>query len=602
MENIFVEFLPPWVETGLQPAFYDKESGTVLQQTARMYARVNMLIRMFNKLSKQTKTEIEDFETTTNETVNEYIEKFNELHDYVHDYFDNLDVQEEINNKLDEMFEDGELQDILIAYLQMNVNWCYDTVADMKASDVLIDGCFARTLGYGAVNDNGGAIYKIRAKEEDETADEKLLVAIGDDLVAELITSDTINIAQIGGNTNFVSCCNYVIQKGYNVYVPTGNYTADGQIVFDKNYTSFICDGNITCTDEITLFLIVGRYNTIKLNGTVTGYVVSNERKDTLMRIGDSTHPSPLYHNIFINRALAFKEGIFVSPDGGSKGVSYITVSFVHIQADICIHFKAGDTGANWINENTFNGGRLEPTTYGIYFEAGGPDNWDQYNGNKFNQIAVEPSADRAIKIDYGHFNYFNQLRLSEGLVGSYYIELAENCVCNTFSNESNIKPDQILDHNTDPAKGNHFLIPQISDSDGFWVGSEFFTQGGTVFVPEGSVRERQRYYGAGYNLTTFTLHENLTCNGMVLQAGKDDGNMTYTLPNTFGRFGVTEFILRVVYRGIGATITINGPKAGDPGISNSQINYQNPNDLFLCRFINGSGSLTGQWVVTKLT
>lgn len=102
MENIFVEFLPPWVETGLQPAFYDKESGTVLQQTARMYARVNMLIRMFNKLSKNTK-----------EVVENYIEQFNELHDYVHDYFDNLDVQEEINNKLDAMVEDGTMAEII---------------------------------------------------------------------------------------------------------------------------------------------------------------------------------------------------------------------------------------------------------------------------------------------------------------------------------------------------------------------------------------------------------------------------------------------------------------------------------------------------------
>ena len=41
MQNIFIEFLPPWVETGIQTAFYDKESGTVLQQTARMYAKVN---------------------------------------------------------------------------------------------------------------------------------------------------------------------------------------------------------------------------------------------------------------------------------------------------------------------------------------------------------------------------------------------------------------------------------------------------------------------------------------------------------------------------------------------------------------------------------
>lgn len=106
MENIFVEFLPPWVETGLQPAFYDKESGTVLQQTARMYARVNMLIRMFNKLSKNTKT-----------TVEEYITKFNELYTYVHDYFDNLDVQEEINKKLDAMVEDGTLAEILNEYV-----------------------------------------------------------------------------------------------------------------------------------------------------------------------------------------------------------------------------------------------------------------------------------------------------------------------------------------------------------------------------------------------------------------------------------------------------------------------------------------------------
>lgn len=106
MENIFVEFLPPWIETGLQPAFYDKESGTALQQTARMYARVNMLIRMFNKLSRNTKTTVED-----------YINQFNELHDYVHDYFDNLDVQEQINNKLDEMAEDGSLTALISAYV-----------------------------------------------------------------------------------------------------------------------------------------------------------------------------------------------------------------------------------------------------------------------------------------------------------------------------------------------------------------------------------------------------------------------------------------------------------------------------------------------------
>ena len=103
MENIFVEYLPPWVETGIQPAFYDKESGTVLQQTARMYARVNMLIRMFNKLSKKNQKLAEDFE---------------ELYNYTHDYFDNLDVQEEINKKLDDLANSGELGELMARYIE----------------------------------------------------------------------------------------------------------------------------------------------------------------------------------------------------------------------------------------------------------------------------------------------------------------------------------------------------------------------------------------------------------------------------------------------------------------------------------------------------
>ena len=133
MENIFVEFLPPWIETGLQPAFYDKESGTVLQQTARMYARVNMLIRMFNKLSKNTKTTVED-----------YINQFNELHDYVHDYFDNLDVQDEINNKLDEMADDGELTELILNYYSKTVDVIFPTYG-LDGTDTLGDCSIIKT-------------------------------------------------------------------------------------------------------------------------------------------------------------------------------------------------------------------------------------------------------------------------------------------------------------------------------------------------------------------------------------------------------------------------------------------------------------------------
>ena len=122
MNKTFVPFLPPWVETGLQPAFYDAESGTVLQQTARMYSKVNQLTRHFNELSQNVTNEINAFEKNVNDIVDEYIEKFNELHDYVYNYFDNLDVQEEINNKLDAMAESGDLYEIMQPYFGFLAN------------------------------------------------------------------------------------------------------------------------------------------------------------------------------------------------------------------------------------------------------------------------------------------------------------------------------------------------------------------------------------------------------------------------------------------------------------------------------------------------
>lgn len=106
MKN-FINFLPPWVETNIQPAFYDKQSGTCLQQTARMYAKVNQLVRIANEQYAK---------------IEEFIAKFVELKDFVDDYFENLDVQVEINNKLDQMVETGEFQTILDAVITPEFN------------------------------------------------------------------------------------------------------------------------------------------------------------------------------------------------------------------------------------------------------------------------------------------------------------------------------------------------------------------------------------------------------------------------------------------------------------------------------------------------
>lgn len=239
MNKLFAPFLPPWAETGLQPAFYDLESGTVLQQTARMYDKVNQLIRLFNELSEETKT-----------TVEEYIAKFIELKDFVDDYFDNLDVQEEINNKLDAMVEDGTLQEIITAYLDSNVAWTFDSVAEMQSATNLIDGSYAQTYGFYAVGDGGGAKYLIREKVGAETADNIFTFAISDDLIAEYVYEGAYHTKQLGvkadGSVDVSSKLQSIIDKidainlaGTDSYTPltfdSGVYKIDNQVELSVN-------------------------------------------------------------------------------------------------------------------------------------------------------------------------------------------------------------------------------------------------------------------------------------------------------------------------------------------------------------------------------
>ena len=107
----------------------------------------------------------------------EYIQLTKDMKEYMDNYFENLDVQEEINNKLDQMAEDGTLQEIITAYIQANVAWVFDTVADMKLATNLVAGSYAQTLGFRSINDGGGAIYKI---SDTGIANEMDVIAVGD--------------------------------------------------------------------------------------------------------------------------------------------------------------------------------------------------------------------------------------------------------------------------------------------------------------------------------------------------------------------------------------------------------------------------------------
>lgn len=73
--------------------------------------------QLFCKIGKEI-NKIRESENTLGTQVEDLTNAFISLQDYINNYFDNLDVQDEINNKLDEMVEDGTLQSILLDYLE----------------------------------------------------------------------------------------------------------------------------------------------------------------------------------------------------------------------------------------------------------------------------------------------------------------------------------------------------------------------------------------------------------------------------------------------------------------------------------------------------
>lgn len=163
-----------------------------------------------------------------------------QLKQYVDDYFKNLDVQEEINNKLDEMAGDGTLEEIMGAYLNSNAVWGFNTVADMIVAENLIDGSYAQTTGYATMNDGNGAWYKIREITNDDVIDGNFIIEMStsDELVAEKIASnyDKHNVLNYGadptGTNDSASAINACIQanKGGTISFAEGVYKVQSAI------------------------------------------------------------------------------------------------------------------------------------------------------------------------------------------------------------------------------------------------------------------------------------------------------------------------------------------------------------------------------------
>lgn len=160
-----------------------------------------------------------------------------QLKNYVDNYFTNLDIQQEINNKLDEMAEDGTLADIINIFIA-NSQFTFDTVNDMKNSTKLSTNCKVRTFGYFELNDGGGADYLIREKTAEDEETGNIIFINNTSLVAELIPSLFLNSLQFGcifdgvtdTTTNLQNFINYLQNKNITGILKSGTYICNGYL------------------------------------------------------------------------------------------------------------------------------------------------------------------------------------------------------------------------------------------------------------------------------------------------------------------------------------------------------------------------------------
>lgn len=167
------------------------------------------------------------------EAVEELQGLYVQLKNYVDEYFTDLNVQTQIDNKLDEMVEDGTLQEIITEYLNTQALFVYNNVSDMKSATNLIDGSYAKTLGYYTKDDGGSAMYIIK-ENEPSTYYEELENGMYAELVVE---NNSVALEQFGCKIGdeVSEILQYVLDNYDNVYVNGAGYLLANPIRIPAN-------------------------------------------------------------------------------------------------------------------------------------------------------------------------------------------------------------------------------------------------------------------------------------------------------------------------------------------------------------------------------
>lgn len=408
------------------------------------------------------------------EAVKEVQDLVTQLQNYINNYFDNLDVQEEINNKLDKMVADGTLQEIITSYLNANALWCFDTITDMKSATNLIVGSYAKTLGYHELNDGGGALYKIIAKNSTLANGN---ININESIDAELICfkSNPLNFGAYGDGIHndtqtLQNCFDYANEKSVDIYIPNKTFLTDTITI--NEVKNIKIEGTIELTSNTQNLNILESTDMYACNIDINTVNVG-----TILMKGLNTA------DVKIQRCRTLTLLADATTKHGWIAYCKFYLGFINI-----LNIQDDGTPTKYINENLFIGGRFAQINIGNGVSA------YKHENNLFLKPMCE---DTQILLNYARGNIFQDARL-EGPTTS--ITFTENSMANVIYqdwSQSNV---------------------------GYWFGKEYINDNITVTDNSYGRNAIKSHRGINENIITNINVTNNPRNMMI------DGDMLYPL------------------------------------------------------------------------
>lgn len=238
MKNTYnFQELPPF-------QFYVLQNFPFIEQSFDALTNYELMCKLTEEMNKVINTT-----NLSGEQIQNLTNSFNDLYNYVNNFFETLDLQDEVNKKLDEMVEDGTIENLFANY--SNIQKIYTTFSDLENDSSLIAGMNVKTLGYYTINDGGGASYKIVNGVDSNY----IQTQIGSLYANLLIDNNTINFRQLGARpqttlkidnkpylNKFLSFCN-TNKKISKLYIPTGIWCFS-EVIFPQITQGFIIYGD----------------------------------------------------------------------------------------------------------------------------------------------------------------------------------------------------------------------------------------------------------------------------------------------------------------------------------------------------------------------